>query len=229
MPHPAFHHHRRAPTISARPIRPPWSLSSSFLFVVGTKVITRRLAVSLPVCAQNVLTGCSRGSAATMKTGSELRRCLNSYGAGGGTRTLKLSRAPAPKAGMFAKFHHARSVPILPLKTPTNLSVTPRNFGLITPPRGARSAEEFEAVQRLIAVGMNDCAIARQTGIPRRTVWEWRYYRPPIRTRLPCASSPCGIDHDFAALPPAAYCYLLGLYPGDGCISPRLAAEGHSR
>ena len=28
-----------------------------------------------------------------------------------------------------------------------------------------RSAEEFEAVQRLIATGMNDCAIARQTGL----------------------------------------------------------------
>jgi Homeodomain-like domain/LAGLIDADG-like domain len=82
-----------------------------------------------------------------------------------------------------------------------------------------RSAEEFEAVQRLIATGMNDCAIARQTGIPRRTVWEWRHSKSPIRTRRPMASSACGIDHDFAALPPRAYCYLLGLYLGDGCIS----------
>ena len=29
----------------------------------------------------------------------------------------------------------------------------------------------------------------------------------------------CGIDHDFLALPPAAYGYLLGIYLGDGCIS----------
>jgi hypothetical protein len=30
-----------------------------------------------------------------------------------------------------------------------------------------RSAEEFDAVQRLINAGLNDCAIARQAGIPR--------------------------------------------------------------
>lgn len=81
-----------------------------------------------------------------------------------------------------------------------------------------RSAEEFEAVQTLIASGMNDCAIARQTGIPRRTVWEWRR-RSPIRPRGPSESFLCRIDHDFSTLPPAAYCYLLGLYLGDGCIS----------
>ena len=32
-----------------------------------------------------------------------------------------------------------------------------------------RSAEEFNAVRRLIVAGENDCSIARQTGIPRRT------------------------------------------------------------
>ena len=37
-----------------------------------------------------------------------------------------------------------------------------------------RSAQEFNDVQRLIADGMNDCAIARITGIPRRTVRDWR-------------------------------------------------------
>ena len=82
-----------------------------------------------------------------------------------------------------------------------------------------RSAEEFEAVQRLIADGLNDCAIARQTGVPRRTVWEWRYRTSRIRARMPRGSSICGIDHQFSALPAAAYCYLLGLYLGDGCIS----------
>ncbi|BBX72663.1 hypothetical protein MSHI_05690 [Mycobacterium shinjukuense] len=74
-------------------------------------------------------------------------------------------------------------------------------------------------MQRLIATGMNDCAIARQTGIPRKTVWEWRHCRSPICPRRASASSACGIDHDFTALPPAAYTYLLGLYLGDGCIS----------
>jgi hypothetical protein len=81
-----------------------------------------------------------------------------------------------------------------------------------------RSAEEFDDVHRLIAAGMNDCAIARQTGIPRPTVREWRG-KPPNRLRRPSASSPCGVLHDFSALPRAAYSYLLGLYLGDGCIS----------
>ncbi len=43
-----------------------------------------------------------------------------------------------------------------------------------------RSAEEFDDVRRLIAAGMNDCAIARTTGIPRKTVWQWRC-RPAVR------------------------------------------------
>ena len=76
-----------------------------------------------------------------------------------------------------------------------------------------RSADEFNEVRRLIAAGMNDCAIARLTGIPRPTVRDWRC-RPPARLRRPIASSACGVDHDFAALPAAAYSYL-----GDGCIS----------
>lgn len=81
-----------------------------------------------------------------------------------------------------------------------------------------RSVEEFDNVRRLIAAGVNDCAIARLTGIPRPTVRDWRC-RPPTRLRQPVASSACGIDHDFSALPAAPYCYLLGLYLGDGCIS----------
>ncbi|BBZ12932.1 LAGLIDADG family homing endonuclease [Mycobacterium branderi] len=82
-----------------------------------------------------------------------------------------------------------------------------------------RSADEFEAVQRLISTGMNDCAIARQTGIPRRTVWEWRSGRVPLLARSTSSSLGCSIDHDFSELPATAYCYLLGLYLGDGCIS----------
>ena len=81
-----------------------------------------------------------------------------------------------------------------------------------------RSAEEFDEVRRLIAAGTNDCAIARQTGVPRPTVRDWRR-RPPGHLRRSSASSPCGVPHDFAALPVAAYSYLLGLYLGDGCIS----------
>jgi hypothetical protein len=74
-------------------------------------------------------------------------------------------------------------------------------------------------VQRLLATGMNDCAIARSTGIPRRTVLDWRHSKSMIRARSLSGSSACGVDHDFAALAPAAYCYVLGIYLGDGCIS----------
>jgi hypothetical protein len=81
-----------------------------------------------------------------------------------------------------------------------------------------RSAEQFENVQRLIAAGMNNCAIARETGIPRTTIRDWRC-RPLVRRRSRTASSVCGVDHDFSAFPAAPYCYLLGLYLGDGCIS----------
>jgi hypothetical protein len=78
-----------------------------------------------------------------------------------------------------------------------------------------RSADEFSVVQRLIADGVNDCEIARQTGIPRCTVRDWRC-QPQIRTRA-LGGSPCA--HDFSRLPAKTYSYLLGLYLGDGCIS----------
>lgn len=80
-----------------------------------------------------------------------------------------------------------------------------------------RSVEQFEAARRLIAAGVNDCAIARQLGVPRPTVQDWRR-RPQIRPRI-ASGSGCGVVHDFSALPAASYCYLLGLYLGDGCIS----------
>jgi hypothetical protein len=71
----------------------------------------------------------------------------------------------------------------------------------------------------LVAAGLNDCAIARMTGIPRVTVREWRHTRrwerwPYAGYRTPCPR--CGAPpHEFYALP-EAYVYLLGLYLGDG-------------
>jgi len=80
-----------------------------------------------------------------------------------------------------------------------------------------RSAEEFNAAQRLIAAGVNDCEIARRLGIPRPTVRDWRT-RLQRRPR-PTSATPCGTVHNFSALPIAAYCYLLAMYLGDGSIS----------
>ncbi len=115
-------------------------------------------------------------------------------------------------------FRHARSVPQFYPVRQSNCRQCRLTWASY-PAKGikVRTAEQFEAVKRLIASGMNDCAVSRQTGVPRRTVRDWRT-RPQIRPR-PVASSPCGVDHDFAALPVAPYCYLLGLYLGDGCIS----------
>ncbi|MGV0606384.1 helix-turn-helix domain-containing protein [Mycolicibacterium sp. XJ1904] len=80
-----------------------------------------------------------------------------------------------------------------------------------------RSADDFDAAKRLIAAGVNDCAIARLLGIPRPTIQDWRC-RPQRRSRLPNGAR-CGTFHDFTIIAPAAYAYLLGLYLGDGCIS----------
>lgn len=81
-----------------------------------------------------------------------------------------------------------------------------------------RSAEEFDVVQLLIAMGMKDCAIARQLlGIPRTTVRDWRH--KPERAIRSVSDTECGSFHDFSALPVAAYCYVLGMYLGDGSIS----------
>jgi hypothetical protein len=81
-----------------------------------------------------------------------------------------------------------------------------------------RSLQEFEEVRRLVAFGLNDCQIARRTGIPRRTVCDMRT-KPMVARRIAAGSSSCGTDHDFEALAAAPYSYLLGLYLGDGYIS----------
>jgi hypothetical protein len=66
---------------------------------------------------------------------------------------------------------------------------------------------------------MNDCQAARQTGIPRTTVRNWRVGLVRSSSRDGDACRACGHPpHDFDTLP-AAYVYLLGLYLGDGHIS----------
>lgn len=69
--------------------------------------------------------------------------------------------------------------------------------------------------------GLNDCEIERRTGVPRRTVLEWRHGRIPRGPRRANESCPrCGhAPHDFASLPLAHYVYLLGIFLGDGFIA----------
>ena len=58
-----------------------------------------------------------------------------------------------------------------------------------------RSAEQFNAARRLIEAGVNDCAIARQLGVPRPTVQDWRR-RPQVRPRV-VSGLACGVLHEF--------------------------------
>jgi len=87
-----------------------------------------------------------------------------------------------------------------------------------------RTAEEVATVLGLVRAGLNDCEIARRTGIPRGTIRCWRIGRVPKFDREPrdggrigrrCAV--CGGQP--LALPQLAYTYLLGLYLGDGCLA----------
>jgi hypothetical protein len=78
-----------------------------------------------------------------------------------------------------------------------------------------RSSAERERVAQLAASGLNNCQIERETGIPRRTVSDWRGDRSARRT-----SSTCPVcDGTPQRLPAASNAYLLGAYLGDGHIA----------
>ena len=80
-------------------------------------------------------------------------------------------------------------------------------------PRHVRSQAEWETVHELIASGLNDCTIARATGIPRETVREWRRQdrvdsnRAGVverQTRAPqkrVGESPCGFESHLRHVP----------------------------
>jgi hypothetical protein len=84
-----------------------------------------------------------------------------------------------------------------------------------------RPPSEVARVHELALEGHNECEIARLTGVPRSTLRGWlkpRYVprRPPgPRCRI-CGHTP----HAFDELPETEYAYLLGIYLGDGMISP---------
>jgi hypothetical protein len=85
-----------------------------------------------------------------------------------------------------------------------------------------RSIEEIRRVLTLHEQGLNDCEIARLTGIPRGTVRGWRNGKIPQAFEAAAAGLSCREcghpAHAFASLPHPEYTYLLGLYLGDGCI-----------
>ena len=71
--------------------------------------------------------------------------------------------------------------------------------------------------EELVVSGLNDCEVARRTGVPRTTDSRLAQSRfLPLQVRE--ARSPDDHRHDFDRLPPS-YAYLLGLYLGDGNIT----------
>jgi hypothetical protein len=80
-----------------------------------------------------------------------------------------------------------------------------------------RTPKEVATVLALAAEGLNNCEIARRTGIPRATISDWRLGRRPNFDR---ARGTCAVCRgEPSALPQAPYTYLLGLYLGDGCLA----------
>jgi hypothetical protein len=77
-----------------------------------------------------------------------------------------------------------------------------------------RSVAERDQVAALIARGLNDCQIERQTGIPRRTICDWRRQGPRGQRRSSCAICQGTPER----VPAASYAYLLGAYLGDGYV-----------
>jgi hypothetical protein len=72
----------------------------------------------------------------------------------------------------------------------------------------------------LVSAGHNDCEVSRRTSVPRTTVRDWRRAGGCDQARRSTGSGlRCSATHDFLALPPGAYNYLLGQYLGDGCLS----------
>jgi hypothetical protein len=79
-----------------------------------------------------------------------------------------------------------------------------------------RTEEEFHHVKRLVAHGFSDYKVAALTGVPRGTVLRWRRRTEPPRAGLAAIRG-----SDWTVPSPIAYCYLLGVYLGDGHITHR--------
>jgi hypothetical protein len=68
----------------------------------------------------------------------------------------------------------------------------------------------------LVHQGRSLNSISRQTGVSRSAIRAWRARLEPLRPSTCCRCA----DRSALPHPPDTYAYLLGLYLGDGCVSP---------
>jgi hypothetical protein len=72
----------------------------------------------------------------------------------------------------------------------------------------------YRAVMALLGTGLSEYRIAQQTGVKRGTVRNWR-----LAGRPPLAVQRDELAREWSVRDNAAYCYLLGVYLGDGTIN----------
>ncbi len=73
----------------------------------------------------------------------------------------------------------------------------------------------------LKATGLSDREVSQSTGVPVNTIRTWRNGRVPdyARPSIPAKSNACLPLH-WPSLRQDGYAYLLGMYLGDGCLTP---------
>jgi len=82
-----------------------------------------------------------------------------------------------------------------------------------------RSGEDVARVRELAGWGLNHSQIARLTGVSRAAIRDW--LRPESNRLVTPTCAVCGHPpHTFDGLPGREYAYLLGIYLGDGMLSP---------
>jgi hypothetical protein len=77
-----------------------------------------------------------------------------------------------------------------------------------------RSDTDFRTAMALMEVGRGDTEISRLTGIPRPTLSAWRHGRGSALHQRVATATPA-----WRPTAPGPYCYLLGVYLGDGCLT----------